>query len=329
MNPPKCKEEDYINFLIGTPKVCSATEAERVQPEQEDQVAHDAYTRLLHRVEPDAEKLWQESEPQVDKGSGILVLDDTTLDKPYAKKIELVSKHWSGKHHAVVKGINLITLLWTDGDRHLPCDYRIYDKANDKLTKNDHFQHMLQEAYKRAFQPECVVFDSWYSALPNLKLIRSFGWTWLTRLKENRQVNPDRSGLRAISKVEIAPSGTIVHLEGYGLIKVFKIAVTHDNIEYWATNDLQMSDLQRVKVAGFSWTIENYHRGIKQFCGVERAMVRAARAQRNHIGLALRAFLRFESHCFRTGISWFEAKHSIIRNAVRAYIANPIYFLTA
>ena len=58
----------------------------------------------------------------------MLVLVDSTLDKPYAKFIELVTRHWSGKHHAVVQGINLVSLLWTDGDRHIPCDYRLFHK---------------------------------------------------------------------------------------------------------------------------------------------------------------------------------------------------------
>ena len=118
-------------------------------------------------------------------------------------------------------------------------------------------------------------------------------------------------------------------LEGYGLIRVFKIVITEDDIEYWATNDLQMDELTRVKWAGYSWTIENYHRGLKQFCGVERATVRAARAQRNHIGFCLRAFLRLEIHCYHKGISWFEAKTSIIREAVRAYLAKPLYTLNS
>lgn len=52
-------------------------------------------------------------------------MDDSTLDKPYAEKMDLVQRHWSGKHHAVVEGINLITLLWTDGDRPVPVDYRV------------------------------------------------------------------------------------------------------------------------------------------------------------------------------------------------------------
>ncbi len=236
-------------------------------------------------------------------------------------------RHWSGKHHAVVSGINLITLLWTNGDRHVPVDYRIFDKKRDALTKNDHFQAMLREAHHRGFVPACVVFDSWYSGLENLKLIRSFGWMWLTRLKSSRKVNPDRTGLRAVSEVEIGEAGRMVWLEGFGLVRIFKIVATDGDVELWATNKVEMSDLERIKWAGFAWAIENYHRGIKQFCLIERAQVRSRRAWRNHIGLCLRAFLRLESHCYHKGISWYEAKTSIIRAAVRAYIAQPLYSL--
>jgi len=94
----------------------------------------------------------------------------------------------------------------------VPVDERIYDKAGDALTKNDHFRAMLEVAHGRGFMPESVVF---------------------------------------------------------------------------------------------------------------------ARAQRNHIGLALRAFLRRERHCHHAGISWFEAKTTIIRSAVQAYLINPLYILPA
>src|SRR2546421_8788605 len=159
MNPPKCSDEDYINFLIATPRSVSATEAARVQSEEEKAPAHDAFTRLLHRLEPDASTLWAEAQSQVSLHQGILVIDDSTLDKPYARKMELVVRHWSGKHHAVVSGINLITLLWTDGDRHVPCDYRIFDKKKDSLTKNDHFSAMLKEAKQCSKRQRSVAFN--------------------------------------------------------------------------------------------------------------------------------------------------------------------------
>ena len=62
---------------------------------------------------------------------------------------------------------------------------------------------------------------------------------------------------------------------------------------------------------------------MKQYCGVEKCQVRASRAQRNHIGLALRAFLRLEWHFFTTGVSAFEAKLRLVRDAVRSYLVRP------
>jgi Transposase DDE domain len=322
MNPPRVQAEDYIDFLIATPKAASGTEAARVQPERPNAPAHDAFTRLLHRLEPDPATLWQEARSQVVLDDGILIVDDSVLDKPYARFIELVGRHWSGKHHAVVQGINLVSLLWTDGDRHIPTDYRIYHNA-EGLTKNDHFRAMIRTAHERGFKPRVVAFDGWYASLDNLKLLRELGWAWLTRLKANRLVNKDRQGQRPLSRTDIAASGTIVWLVGYGLVKVFKIVAPDGDIAYWATSDLTMTEMSRQQYSEYSWAIEHYHRGIKQCVEVERCQARSGLAQRNHIGLALRAFLRLEFYSFTHGVSWVEAKTAIIRQAVRSYLAHP------
>lgn len=81
------------------------------------------------------------------------LIDDIMLDKPYARQIELVSRHQSGKHQAMVSGINLVILLWIDGERHIPCDYRLYAKEQDGLSKNDHFRQMLTTAHERDVAP--------------------------------------------------------------------------------------------------------------------------------------------------------------------------------
>lgn len=329
MNAAKCTEYDYIQFLIATPFAYSCVEAARVSPVPESPPAHDAFTRLLRRLEPEPEALWREVAPHVDRAGGVLVVDDSTLDKPYARKMDLVARHWSGKHRAVVQGINLVTLLWTDGDAHLPCDYRLYAKAEDRLTKNDHFRVLLETARARGFAPTAVVFDSWYGSLDNLKPIRSFGWTWLTRLKANRHIDPDRGGNRPVSEVALPPTGQTVHLKGYGLIRVFRIVTPDGDTEYWATNDPSMTNLARQSLAERGWMIEVYHRSLKQTCGVERCQARSGRAQRNHIGFAIRAFIRLERHFFRTGISEWEAKARIVREAVRAYLASPLYTLAS
>ncbi len=49
----------------------------------------------------------------------------------------------------------------------------------------------------------------------------------------------------------------IVDLKEHGFIKVFKVIKTEDDIEYWAINDLTMTDLLGLKYAEISWMIRN------------------------------------------------------------------------
>jgi putative transposase len=203
MNAPKCQPEDSIDFLVASPRVVSGTEAARAQPERENAPAHDAFTRLLHRLEPDAATLWAEAAPLIARDGGVLVLDDSTLDKPYAWAMALVTRHWSGKHRRVVSEINLLTLRWTDGEVLIPCDYQLYAKGADGLTKNDHFRAMLDTAATRGFAPQAVLFDSWYASLENLKAVRGHGRRWVTQLKQNRLSTPTAL---AIARSPTAPS---------------------------------------------------------------------------------------------------------------------------
>ena len=215
------------------------------------------------------------------------------------------------------------------------------------MSKNDHFRHMLQTASARGFAPTLVAFDSWYASLENLKLVRTLSWDWLTQLKRNRLVNPDGQGNRPVSDIYVRLHGRRVHLKGYGWVQVFKTVATlsrgrghgeNGDAEYWATSRLHTlvardSVVMTLEQCAFyaldAWQIEVYHQGLKQTTGVERAQFRVASAQRNHIGLAIRAFLRLELHRLRTGTSCVEAKRVIIRDAVRAYLANPAYTLPA
>ena len=322
MNPPRCNDLDYIQFLVASQRTVSCTEAARVQPNSPFAPAHDSFTRLLHRLEPDPATLWAEAEPLVQKARGVLVIDDSTLDKKHSRHLDLVTRHWSGKHHEVVLGINLITLLWTDGDLKVPVDYRHFSKADGK-TKHDHFWEMLLMARGRGFSPRYVLFDGWYASLENLKQVRDHGWRWLTRLKGNRQVTPEDRVSRSLDEVAFGDEGLVVHLRGYGLVRVFRIDAPDGVAEYWATSDLGMEPGMRRHYAELSFAIENYHRELKQNCGVERSQVRSERAQRNHIGMALRAFLRLEWHFFTTGVSGFEAKLRLVRDAVRNYLKRP------
>lgn len=326
VSPRRFTPENSIDFLVASPGPVSCTEAGRVRPHAPAAPAHDSYNRLLQDLEPDPEALWAEAEPLVETNRGVLVVDDSTLDQRRARRIELVTRHWLGKHHKVVRGINLITLLWTDGDRKIPVDYRL-DRKADGQTKHDHFWEMFLMAKARGFSPRYVRFDGWYARLEDLKRVRDHGWRWLTRRRGDRIVSPEDRRARPRDEVAVRAAGTVLHLRGYGAVKVFRIDAPDGDTESWATDDLGMDPGMRRHYAEVSFAIEHDHRDLKQSCGVERCQARSERAQRNHIGLALRAFLRLEWHFFTTGVSAFEAKMRLVREAVRAYLGRPFITL--
>lgn len=170
----------------------------------------DAYTRLLQRLPPDSAALWAEVQGCIQLSSGMVVIDGTTPDKPCASQMAMVTRHLAGRHHAVAQGINLISLVWTDGNGCLPCDFRLYYKVQDGLDKNDHFHAMVLLAKELGFQPALVAFDGWYGSLDNLKL-RGLAWQWLTRLKSDCRVSQKAGLPQAIADLGIPSSDLVVH----------------------------------------------------------------------------------------------------------------------
>jgi len=89
------------------------------------------------------------------------------------------------------------------------------------------------------------------------------------------------------------------------------------------TGLVEMTEPQRQEWERQCFKIENYHRGLKQCCAVERCQCRSKVKQHGHIVLSLRAFVRLEANRVLTGVSWYEAKLDIVRDAIRHYLVRP------
>jgi len=217
--------------------------------------------------------------------------------------------------------------LWTDGDVAIPIDWRAFNKKHDGLTKNNHMCHMLEKAHRNGFSPICVLFDSWYSTLKNLKMIREWGWGFFVGVRSNRQVDPNGNGNPNISNIDWNEnkSNEYAHLKGFGWVEAYR---SGENSCFVGTKfPLCERKVQQRREAGFQ--IENSHQGIKQECNVERCQARKLIKQLNHIALSLRAFIRLEINRYLTGISRHMMKLEIVREAVRTYRSAPIYTLRA
>ena len=228
MQRQKCALELYVNFLVASQKQYSGLELSRVAPQA---LAHDAVSRWLAQEKLTPKRLWQASQSLVDRQTGYLILDDTILDKPYATKMALVKRQYSGKHHGVVQGIALVNLLWTDGTRVVPVDYRIYEPSHDGKTKNDHGREMIDLAQQREFVPYYVLLDCWYTSVDNLKAIARRGWKWIAELKANRLVSVKKGEYVHVSDLDwTATPVPQVWLKAYGFVRVSETVTPHGDV---------------------------------------------------------------------------------------------------
>ena len=94
---PKCKDIDYIHFLVAAECDASCVKAADCYSTIGVCIAHDSFNRFLTRQTLTSETLWNEVEPYVEKKSGWFVIDDSVIDKIHSKFIEMTYFQWSGK----------------------------------------------------------------------------------------------------------------------------------------------------------------------------------------------------------------------------------------
>ncbi len=322
----RCNEAMYTSYLLSEPTYSSCVGLSNVM----QTISHDSINRFLERERFEPKDLFDEEKDKIEWVGGILSVDDSVLDKPYSdpKKAAFIDYFWSGKHHRTVKGINLISLFYTDiHGISVPVNYRICDKSSGK-TKNDYFLEMLTELLVWGLIPAWVTGDSWYSSLENLKFIRGKKINFMFGVGSNRIISSERGKYLQIQKFEGGSSDdiSIVYLKDYGLVKVCR--QLYKNVyRYYIMSTAELNNLETLTKIDFEklhrahWRIEQFHRAIKQVCNIERFQVRNENPIKNHIFCALKAFVKLEFMRFNESISqWYELKRNLYLSTIRNFI---------
>lgn len=168
-------------------------------------MSHDSVNRFLVRERYEPKDLFDEVKLNINLNGGILSGDDTIIDKPYSdpQLTELIGDFWSGKHHRVVKGIQLITLYYTDGaGKSVPVNYRLYNKQERK-TKNEYLRSMIVEVLDWGLQPKIVTTDAWYSSRENLNFLKNKNLGCLMGVAKNRKVSINGRDYIQVQHLEI------------------------------------------------------------------------------------------------------------------------------
>ena len=246
-----------------------------------EDLSHDSVNRFLLRERYEPKDLFDEARRHINLVGGTLSGDDTVIDKPHSdpQLTELIGYYYSGRHHRTVKGIQLITLYYTElSGKSVPINYRIYDKQ-DGQTKNDYLREMITEVLAWGLEPKIVTTDAWYSSQKNLKFLKDKELEFLTGIAKNRSCSVDGKNFTQIQNLEIPETGLIVYLKKFGQVKVFRRSFKNETSRYYIMYIPDKDALLLISTVEFKtlhsihWGIECYHRAIKQLCGIEQFMV--------------------------------------------------------
>jgi Transposase DDE domain len=311
-------------------------------------MSHDSVNRFLVRERYEPKDLFDEVKPYINLSGGTLSGDDTVIDKPYSdpELTELIGYFWSGKHHRVVKGIQLITLYYTDvSGKSVPVNYRLYNKQ-DGQTKNDYLREMIVEVLSWGLQPKIVTTDAWYSSRENLKFLKNKDLGCLMGVAKNRSCSINGQNYVQVQHLEIPDEGLVVHLKSFGRVKVFRSTFKNKDNRYYIMFLPDEDALELITRTEFKalhsihWGIECYHRAIKQVCGIERFMVsqcvgrvprleatgepvrvRTTEAVHTHFFSSIRAFTKLELMRSEELIeNWYEIQRNLSIQVARDFI---------
>ncbi|NJP11571.1 MAG: transposase [Leptolyngbyaceae cyanobacterium RU_5_1] len=300
----RCNGNLYTLFLLAEPQYVSCVRLSGVL----EQFEHDSVNRFLLRENYTPQDRFEAVKGELIFAGGTASVDDSVVDKPYRdpSKSAFVGYFWSGKHKRSVKGVNLITLYYSDvAGNSYPVNFRIYDQREGK-TKNDYFLDMVREIKQWGLKPDWVSGDSWYASLENLKFLRNEEVGFLFGVAHNRKVSLERGKEVPVQTLEIPQQGLVVYLKEFGWVKVFRQDFKHEARYYI----MMLPELENLKpqeslkhltrqtfkqVHDQHWQIESFHRVIKQVCNLERFYVRDEQAIRNHFFCALQAFCRLQT----------------------------------
>lgn len=118
-----CSKDLYCSFLRVTSQRYSALSLPEVSPTE---ISHDSISRWLEEEKCQPKDIWNEAKSHVMGTRGVIIADETILNKSRSEKIELVRWQYSGTEHDIVRGIGMLNILWVDEENQV-CPMDVQD----------------------------------------------------------------------------------------------------------------------------------------------------------------------------------------------------------
>jgi hypothetical protein len=348
----------YTDYLISSFGQTTATGLSQLL---DGDISHDQVTRFLASQPKTSADLWRVVKPlvrRVEQDDAVLIIDDSIEEKPHTDENELICWHWDHSKQRNVKGINFLTALYCADEVSLPVAFDLVTKTEhyvdaktgkakrrSDMTKNARYRLLLLACAHNQLRFTYVLNDAWYASSDNMMfVVHTIKKHFVMPLKENRKValslaDKQRGQYVAISTLDL-PEGTTsqVWLEAveFPLLAVKEVFRNEDGSQavlYLVTSDPKLDYDRITTLYKRRWSVEVYHKSLKQNASLEKSPTRTTTTQRNHLYGSLCAYIKLESLKEKTRLNHFALKSKIYMSALKSAYAelvklNP-QFLTA
>jgi hypothetical protein len=339
----------YSDYLISS---FGATTATGLAALLDGQVSHDKVTRFLASEAKTSRHLWHLVKPlvrDIESEDGVLIFDDSIEEKPYTDENDIVCWHWDHAKNQHVKGINFLSALYAVGDTALPVAFELVTKTEtfldpktqktkrrSSVSKNALYRMLLQLCQHNQVQFKYVLNDTWFASADNMKFVKvNLKKEFVMPVKSNRKValsldDKKKGRYQGVEKLEL-PEGTTrtIYLEGVEFaLRLTKQVFTNGDgstgILYLVSSDLTLDGEQIQALYKKRWSVEVYHKSLKQNASLEKSPTRTETTQRNHFFASLCAYIKLEGLKSRTQLNHFALKSKIYLSALKSAYAELV-----
>lgn len=246
---------------------------------------------------------------------GKLIIDNSTIDKSYSKKLEGASYVWDSRKGRSVYGYSIVHFSWVINGFHIPLLSKIYTpgevipgkftkKGNPKRKKavQTHSEiacELLSFARnKLKLKPDAVYFDSFFTCKKVLKLLKGYNWKAVFAIRSNLKFEGEKLNKR---KWKSSPEWGKL---GCGI----KVTIMKSGKNYYGTTKFGVSRWWIKKEWGKRWDIEEDFRFLKSELYWECCQSTSKRVQENHFTLGLLSFLVIQLLAKELNLNCYQAK---------------------